>query len=135
MLAERGVEVDHVSVYRWVRRFTTLLAETAKPCRHAVGDRWHFDETYVKVAGHWRYLYRAIDQFGQVVDVLLSSRRDARAAKRFFTKAMANSQSEPAEVIPTVPAPTWASSTSCSPPPSMTWSGSPTTSSRLTTAG
>ena len=51
LLAERGVVVDHVSVYRWVQRFTPLLAEAARPCRHAVGDRWFVDETYVKVAG------------------------------------------------------------------------------------
>ncbi len=99
LLADRSVEVDHVSVYRWVKRFTPLLAEAARPCRHAVGDRWHVDETYLKVAGHWRYLYRAIDQFGQVVDVFLSSQRDARAARRFFTKAIADTQSVPAEVI------------------------------------
>jgi hypothetical protein len=64
LLAERGIEVDHVTVYRWVQRFTPLLAEAARPCRHAVGDRWHVDETYVKVSGQWRYVYRAIDQFG-----------------------------------------------------------------------
>jgi transposase, IS6 family len=69
LLTERGVEVDHVTVYRWVQRFTPLLAEAARPCRHRVGDRWQVDETYVKVAGQWRYVYRAIDQFGQVVDV------------------------------------------------------------------
>jgi hypothetical protein len=62
-LAERGIEVDHVTVSRWVQRFTPLLAEAARPCRHAVGDRWFVDETYVKVAGRWRYVYRAIDQF------------------------------------------------------------------------
>jgi len=62
LLAERGVEVDHVTVYRWVQRFTPLLADAARPCRHAVGDRWQVDETYVKVAGRWRYVYRAIDQ-------------------------------------------------------------------------
>jgi transposase-like protein len=66
LLAERGVEVDHVTVYRWVQRFTRLLAEAARPCRHAVGDRWFVDETYVKVAGRWRYVYRAIDQFGHI---------------------------------------------------------------------
>ena len=55
LLAERGVEVDHVSVYRWVQRFTPLLAEAGRPCRHPVGDRWFVDETYVKVAGRWRY--------------------------------------------------------------------------------
>ena len=99
LLAERGIDVDHVSVYRWVRRFTPLLTEAARPCRHAVGDRWHVDETYLKVAGNWRYLYRAIDQFGQVVDVLLSNRRDADAARRFLTKAISGIQSEPTEVV------------------------------------
>jgi transposase-like protein len=63
LLAERGIEVDHVTVYRWVQRFTPLLAEAAQPCRHAVGDRWYVDETYVKVAGRWRYVYRAVDQY------------------------------------------------------------------------
>ena len=70
LLAERGVDVDHVTVYRWVQRFTPLLIDAARPCRHAVGDRWFVDETYVKVAGVWRYVYRAVDQFGQVIDVL-----------------------------------------------------------------
>jgi IS6 family transposase len=54
LLAERGVEVDHVSVYRWVQRFTPSLVEAARPCRHRVGDRWWVDETYLKVAGAWR---------------------------------------------------------------------------------
>jgi IS6 family transposase len=84
--AERGVEVDHVTIYRWVQRFTPLLAEAARPCRHAVGDRWFLDETYVKVAGQWRYVYRAIDQFGQVIDVFVSPRRDVKAARRFLNK-------------------------------------------------
>jgi len=92
LLAERGVEVDHVTVYRWVQRFTRLLAEAARPCRHAVGDRWFVDETYVKVAGRWRYVYRAIDQFGQVIDVFVSSRRDAKAARRFFERAITHNQ-------------------------------------------
>ncbi len=98
LLTERGVEVDHVTVYRWVRRFTPLLAEAARPCRHAVGDRWFVDETYVKVAGHWRYVYRAIDQFGQVIDVLVSARRDARAARRFFQQAIGAAKITPVEV-------------------------------------
>ena len=80
LLAERSIEVDHVTVYRWVQRFTPLLAEAARPCRHAVGQRWFVDETYVKVAGHWRYVYRAIDQFGQIIDVLGSTWRDSTAA-------------------------------------------------------
>jgi len=77
LLAERGIEVDHTTIHRWVQRFTLLLAEAARPCRHAVGDRWQVDGTYVKVAGKWRYVYRAIDQFGQVICVRLpASRRD-----------------------------------------------------------
>jgi transposase, IS6 family len=98
LLAERGVEVDHVSVYRWVLRFTPLLADAARPCRHAVGQRWFVDETYVKVAGRWRYVYRAIDQFGQVVDVFVSPRRDVKAARRFFEQAINVTKVAPVEV-------------------------------------
>ena len=73
LLAERGVTVDHVTVYRWVQRFTPEFVEAARPARRAPGDRWFVDETYVKVSGRWTYLYRAVDQHGQVVDVLLSA--------------------------------------------------------------
>jgi transposase-like protein len=99
LLTERGVEVDHVTVYRWVQRFTRLLAEAARPCRHAVGDRWFVDETYVKVAGRWRYVYRAIDQFRQVIDVSVSPQRDARAARRFFERAIDATRITPSEVV------------------------------------
>ena len=88
LLTERGVEVDHVTVYRWVQRFTSLFADAARPLRHATGDRWFVDETYVKVAGRWRYMYRALDQYGQVIDVLLSEQRDTAAARRFFARAL-----------------------------------------------
>jgi transposase-like protein len=98
LLAERGVQVDHVTVYRWVQRFTPLLADVARPCRHRPEDRWFVDETYVKVAGQWRYVYRAIDQFGQVIDVFVASRRDAKAAHRFFEQVMSATKVTPAEV-------------------------------------
>jgi transposase-like protein len=98
LLAERGIEVDHVTIYRWVLRFTPLLADAARPCRHRVGDRWQVDETYVKVAGQWRYVYRAIDQFGQVIDVFLSPRRDTKAAHRFLERAIGTTKITPAEV-------------------------------------
>jgi transposase, IS6 family len=88
LLVERGIQVDHVSIYRWVQRFTPLLIDAARPRRHATGDRWFVDETYVKVAGQWVYLYRAIDQFGQVIDVLVSNKRDLAATRRFFTRAL-----------------------------------------------
>jgi transposase-like protein len=98
LLTERGIEVDHVTVYRWVQRFTPLLADAAGPCRHAVGDRWYVDETYVKVAGEWRYVYRAIDQYGQIIDVYVSARRDTRVARRFFAAAL-RAHGEPTEVV------------------------------------
>ena len=69
--------------------------EAARPGRHAPGDRWFADETYVKVAGQWAYLYRAIDQHGQIIDVLLSERRDLAAARRFFARALRAGRSRP----------------------------------------
>jgi transposase-like protein len=99
LLVERGVEVDHVTVYRWVRRFTPLLADAARFARHSPGDRWFVDETYVKVGGVWRYVCRAIDQHGQVIDVLVSARRDADAARRFFGRALATLKVTPGEVV------------------------------------
>ena len=98
LLAERGIDVDHVTLFRWVQRFTPLLIDAARPCRHAVGDRWFVDETYVKVAGVWRYVYRAVDQHGQVIDVFVSRHRDIASARRFFTTALAAHRA-PAEVI------------------------------------
>ena len=97
LLAERGVTVDHVTVYRWVQRFTPGFVEAARPRRHVPGDRWFVDETYVKVNGRWTYLYRAVDQYGQVIDVWLSARRDLTAARTFFTRALATG-SVPVEV-------------------------------------
>ena len=99
LLAERGVEVDHVTVYRWVQRFTPLLADAARFCRHSPGDQWFVDETYIKVNGVWRYVYRAMDQYGQVIDVLVSARRDGQAARRFFQQALATFKVIPAEVV------------------------------------
>jgi transposase, IS6 family len=84
LLAERGIDVDQVTVHRWVGRFAPLLADAARFGRHRVGERWHVDETYVTVAGRWVYLYRAVDQFGQVIDVYASVRRDGGGTRRFF---------------------------------------------------
>jgi transposase-like protein len=99
LLLERGVEVDHVTIFRWVQRFTPLLADAARFCRHAPGDRWFVDETYVKVSGVWRYVYRAVDQHGQVIDVLVSVRRDATAARRFLRKALDTLKVTPTGVV------------------------------------
>jgi IS6 family transposase len=99
LLAERGIDVDHVTVYRWVQRFTPLLADAARFARHSPGDRWFVDKTYVKVNGVRRYVYRAIDQHGQVIDVLLTVHRDAAAARRLFTRALRTLKVIPREVI------------------------------------
>ncbi|MGB6163458.1 MAG: IS6 family transposase [Pseudonocardiaceae bacterium] len=97
LFAERGISVDHVTIYRWVQRFTPLVIDAARPCRRTPGDRWFVDETYVKVAGWWVSLYRAIDQHGQVIDVLVSQKRDLAATRWFFTRALAHGP-RPAEV-------------------------------------
>lgn len=99
LLVECGVEVDHVTVFRWVQRFAPLLVDVARFARHAPGDRWFVDETYVKVNGIWRYVYRAIDQYGQVIDVLVSARRDAATARRFFRRALTSLKAKPVEVV------------------------------------
>jgi transposase-like protein len=95
-----------VLAVRWYLRFglsyrdaEELLAEAARPCRHRVGDRWQVDETYVKVAGRWRYVYRAIDQSGQVIDVFVSPRRDGIAARGFFERAIGTTKIMPSEVV------------------------------------
>jgi len=82
----------------WVQRFTPLVIDAARPARHLAGDRWFVDETYVKVAGVWSYVYRAVDQFGQVIDVYVSQRRDSGSGRTFFTAALAV-HGEPTEVI------------------------------------
>ena len=74
-----------------MQRFTPLIVDAARPCRHTPGDRWFVDETYVKVSGRWVYLYRAIDQFDQVTDVLITEKRDLEATRRFFTRALEHS--------------------------------------------
>src|SRR5918993_5849016 len=88
MLADRGVEVDHVTLFRWVQRFAPELERRVRrhlrPCR----GPWHVDETFLRVGGSWRYLYRAVDGTGQTIDFLLSAKRDKRAAERFFRRAL-----------------------------------------------
>jgi transposase-like protein len=103
-LAERGVDVDHVTIYRWVQRFTPLVIEAARPCRHSVGERWFVDETYVRVAGVWRYVYRAVDQYGQVIDVYVLKRRNVAAATKFFETMLAGRE-RPREVTTDLAAP------------------------------
>lgn len=87
MLEERGVCLDHTTIFRWVHRFTPLLIAAARTRKRAVVGGWRMDETYVKVSGQDRYLYRAVDRSGDTVDFLLTARRDRDAARRFLEKA------------------------------------------------
>jgi transposase-like protein len=88
LMAERGVSVDHATVNRWVRKYSPPL-EAAFHCRkRPVWLSWRMDETYIKIKGQWRYLYRAVDKHGQTIDFLLTEERDEQAAKRFLTKAI-----------------------------------------------
>jgi transposase-like protein len=123
-----------VSPYRWVQRFTPLLIDGARPCRHAPGDRWFVDGTYVKVAGRWRYVYRAVDQYRQVIDVYVSKKWDTGAATRFFTAALGE-HGEPAEVTTDRLRPWPKRSRSCCPRRFTTPSTTAATASRPTMAG
>jgi IS6 family transposase len=87
-LAERGLSVDHVTVWRWVQRYAPELDRRLRKRLKATNDSWRVDETYVRVKGKWVYLYRAVDSTGATIDFLLSAKRDAAAAERFLTKAL-----------------------------------------------
>jgi transposase-like protein len=88
MMAERGVFVDHATVGRWALKMLPVLAKVFRGRKHPVGRSWRVDETYVRVNGQWKYLYRAVDKLGQTVDFLLTARRDLAAARRFFERAI-----------------------------------------------
>ena len=88
MMAERGVFVDHATVHRWALKMLPTLAKVFRRRQHEVGRSWRVDETYVKVGGQWKYLYRAVDKLGQTVDFLLTAHRDLAAARRFFERAI-----------------------------------------------
>ena len=88
MMQERGVEVDHSSLNRWVLKYTPVLDKTFRQRKRAVGISWRLDETYIRVKGQWKYLYRAVDKAGRTVDFLLTAKRDRKAASRFLRKAI-----------------------------------------------
>ena len=89
MLSDRGVAVDHTTLFRWVQAYAATLEQRIRPHLRPCTGLWRVDETYIKVKGVWSYLYRAVDSLGQTIDFRLSARRDAAAAKRFFRKALA----------------------------------------------
>ena len=88
MMAERGLMVDHTTIYRWVQRYAPELEKRCRPHLKVCNDSWKVDETYIKVKKEWMYFYRAVDSEGKTLEFLLSPTRDAEAAKAFFLKAL-----------------------------------------------
>ena len=88
IMAERGFEVDHSTVNRWVIHYTPRLGKAFHKKKKKPGNRWRMDETYIRVKGKWRYYYRAVDKENNTIDFLLTAKRDRKAALRFFTKAI-----------------------------------------------
>src|SRR5204862_3329112 len=88
LLADRGISADHVTLWRWVQRYAPEMARRLRKRLKSTNDSWRVDETYVRVKGQWRYLYRAVDSSGATLDFLLSAKQDAVAAKRFLAKAL-----------------------------------------------
>ena len=95
-MAERGVEVDHSTINRWVLKFApeldkrlrTRIREAKLSHLSLTNDSWRVDETYIEVKGEWKYLYRAVDSAGNTLDFMLSAKRDGKAAARFFRKVL-----------------------------------------------
>jgi putative transposase len=88
MIEEHGVKVDHAMLNRWVFKYVPLLDREFRARKKPVGSSWRMDETYVKVKGAWKYLYRAVDKAGATIDFLLTAKRDRKAALRFLRKAI-----------------------------------------------
>src|SRR5262245_10487513 len=88
LMQERGVSIDHSTVNRWVITYSPQLEDAFHRRKQPVRVSWRMDETYNKIKGAWRYLYRAVDQCGQTIDFLLTEQRDERAAMRFLTQAI-----------------------------------------------
>src|SRR5437764_3677728 len=98
-MAERNVDVDHVTIWRWIQRYAPELSRRYRPELRRTNGSWRVDETYLRVAGKWTYLYRAVDSTGDTIDFLLSPKRDAAAAKRFFQKALRSANHRRRRVI------------------------------------
>src|SRR5215510_3503533 len=110
LMAERGLVVDHTTIWRWVQRYGPEVHRRLRGNVKQKSSTWHMDETFVRIAGRWLYLFRAVDSHGQTVDFYLSETRDREAAKHFLKKALANADNRPPQVfardgLPSYPAP------------------------------
>src|SRR5580693_2620231 len=99
LLAERGLSVDHVTVWRWVQRYAPELERRLRRHLKPTNDSWRVDEMYVRMKGKWVYLYRAVDSSGATIDFLLSAKRDAVTAQRFLAKALSGENHSAPRVI------------------------------------
>ena len=99
LLAERGITVAHESIRRWVLRFGTEFAQKLRRRRPQPGDTWHLDEVFLRIGGELHYLWRAVDQHGVVLDLLVQSRRNASAARRFFKRLLRGLRYKPKRLV------------------------------------
>jgi putative transposase len=99
LLAERGIEVSYESIRLWCNKFGPHYTRRLKRRHQGYGDTFYIDEVFVKIQGKQQYLWRAVDQDGEVVDVFLQSRRDAAAARRFFKRLIRNHDNEPRKIV------------------------------------
>jgi transposase-like protein len=99
MMQERGMEVDHSTINRWVLKVAPELDKQIRPHLKPTNDSWRVDETYIKIKGMWKYLYRAVDSAGHTLDFMLSAKRDGKAAARFFRKVLKGQHTQPPRVM------------------------------------
>jgi putative transposase len=99
MMLERGIVVSHETIRQWCAKFGQTYANGLRRCRPRPGDTWHLDEVYIKIAGKTHYLWRAVDQHGNVLDILVTSRRDTKAATRFFRKLLTDLEYAPRVLV------------------------------------
>jgi len=99
MMAERGLMVDHTTVWRWCQKYGPVIYHRLRGKLKYTTTTWHMDETYVRIAGRWVYLFRAVDSHGDTVDFYLSETRDREAAKTFLQKALSNPDNRTPRVL------------------------------------
>ncbi|WP_010303112.1 IS6 family transposase [Candidatus Odyssella thessalonicensis] len=98
MMEERGVDVDHTTIYRWVQRYAPEFEKRLRWYAKPLGFSWKVDETYIKIKGHWKYLYRAITSSGETIDFMLSHKRDTKSAIKFFKRALKQCHEHPCKI-------------------------------------
>jgi IS6 family transposase len=99
MMIERGIQVDHSTIMRWVHQYSPEIEKKIRRHLRPTNDSWRVDETYIKVKGEWKYFYRAVDSNGDAIDFMLSAKRNRKAAKRFFKKALSSDHNQIPRVI------------------------------------